>query len=264
MTTQLYNLDVPDEQVKLKLRSPERAALLKTLYEGWIRSTAELRSKCIEEEGGHSSPGEWFLSDGYNKIEGELYESAARAVAPFRKAFKGTISSKFIPFHGYYEERYAAGYFLSGLLDNTDADLLLVDTPQPLYWITSKDKIIVVAEDAKVFAAFGDNIVVNRGEVQYSGNLSNDNSKGLLVNYGKLNEVISTGKGGIHVSRTEVGDNSENSCTILPEDIAKDSKLSALLDEMEKASKAAHAPAIRKLARKIDGHVRKNYKRRVA
>ncbi len=57
---------------------------------------------------------------------------------------------------------------------------------------------------------------------------------------------------------------SNGACGAGPDELEKDAELSRLMDELEQAGKTEKFDEVEKIARRVDEHVRKNYKRKVA
>ena len=256
MTTErLYRkADRADDIADLDLTDADPKELAKVLYESWLSSTAELRYSTLDDYNSN-------LKSVYDKIGKEIYHEAARIVRPFAGKFSGTISTAELSARRFKEENYALGYFLSALLDETGAErLLITDPPREIYELAlhRSDKIVDIAANCRVNTLHSNvrTITINHGEIFI------DRQKyGFQICYGKEPwSILGFEERKVCVMAVPVrGTYSPD--TLYQRDFEKDAELSGFVGQMETASNGGDIPLIRKLARKIDGHVRKNYPR---
>jgi len=126
--------------------------------------------------------------------------------------------------------------------------------------------------EAWFFGAHDDGcLFINYGEAQGIGYKCKG---GIFLNFGKAGKGDETAvgyrcSGGVFVTKTEpVGGflvKPEGPVYgVGPEELEKDRELSGLMDEIEAIGKVPDVPKANELARKIDAHVRANYKRKIA
>jgi hypothetical protein len=115
-------------------------------------------------------------------------------------------------------------------------------------------------------------IGINLGKVTQS--IASKARGGLWLNFGEAHSMGSNSGGGIFISTTRVGKswikNHESFCNgahgdaivIGPQELKTDSELFDMVEAIERAAREEKYEEAEQLARKVDGHVRQNYKGR--
>jgi len=165
----LYNLDVPDELAKLDLKTADKKEIINVTCHAWMDS---------------------FGSFG-DRIDSEpLYNSACKMIAPFRNKIKGKICSADAGVKASDRNKSFVGYFLSAVLNETEADTLEYGLPNAVWSSlgyclkggkTLEIKKGVLGEYAGMNAEGG--TIVNRGMVYELGTHA---TGGLFINHTKM------------------------------------------------------------------------------
>jgi len=296
MKSQLYDLDVPDEQMELELEGASRDEIICRTYEEWFS-----------------------LPIDYLEAGEPAYKSACNMIRPFRDRISGTVDMDGFPFmKDTPENRFKflenCGYYFSALLNETNADVLHVNkgpvkdaNTKEIYinglgYCLKEGKAVVVGKelstgkpkDEDYFYYSGKSRLANTshlGQNAQGGVIINMGKKcgmlgykatgGVFLNYGFVDTAAHSAQGGLwlNCSEGEMGGfgNQSTGAVLISKgkaggdthvfdtvEMETDTNFTVMVGILEQLGREADIPKIRAQARELDQYVRTNYARQLA
>jgi hypothetical protein len=274
MTSQLYDLDVPDELSELDLRDADRREIISACYGAWRDSCDQLP-----------------IYDYTFQLRDAVYGKAVRMMGPIARKVGGTlteadfsaVTSTPAPYKVKSDNHAfdVRGIYISAVLNECPAETLRWGGSDPVMnfigYGLKRGKTVEILKGAEVLysderAAGG--TVINHGKTFSVGMFAHD---GVFLNLGHAAHIASSAKGGtalnlgtvegfaegaeggVFYSVEQEKDHAVGLSMLGSYYTKKDKKLSGLMDVIKTAAGRSDIAEVNRLAAEINGHIRAKY-----